>query len=149
MDVCLVAEDVLNFLSASLPPTVKVQLQNKASNAFVNSNQTHLHQILMNLITNAVHAMDEERGSITVELSNQVLVDGGRPAGLEQLRTGEYLRVAVRDDGRGMDAETVARIFEPYFTTRVHGKGTGLGMTLVHGLGSTHGGAGHGGQRSG
>ncbi len=140
VDVCLVAEDVLNFLTASLPPTVKVRLQNKAGNTFIMSNQTSLHQIFMNLITNAAQALEGERGTIAVSLANQVLGDEGRPAGLEQLAAGEYLRVSVQDDGRGMDQETVARIFEPYFTTKVHGKGTGLGMALVHGLAHRMGG---------
>jgi len=140
VDVCLVAEDVLNLMSASLPPTVKIQLQNKASNAIVMSTQTHLHQVLMNLITNAAQALDEGRGTIIVDLSNLVIGEDAHPAGPEQLKAGEYLKMAVRDDGCGMDEETLARVFEPYFTTKVQGKGTGLGMALVHGLAHRMGG---------
>ena len=94
----------------------------------------------MNLITNAAHATDERRGTIDVALDRCVLGPDGAP-GAEDLPPGVYARLTVRDDGTGMDAETVRRAFEPFFTTKPEGKGTGLGLSVVHGVMRSHGGA--------
>jgi CheY-like chemotaxis protein len=98
-----------------------------------------LHQILMNLCTNAVHAMGEQ-GVLAVRLdAHEVAAD--RPLMHGVLNAGSYARLVVRDSGSGMDEKTVARIFEPFFTTKEVGKGTGLGLSLVYGIVTDSGGA--------
>jgi CheY-like chemotaxis protein len=89
---------------------------------------TELHQVLVNLCTNAAHAMREGGGALDVELA---LCDQAPGEGLPP---GSYLELTVRDSGRGMDQATLERIFEPYFTTKAAGEGSGLGLAMVHGI---------------
>jgi CheY-like chemotaxis protein len=102
-------------------------------------NPTQMHQIFMNLYTNAVHAMDQDGGILTVGLSETVL---GSPPGqaIAGLDPGKYLKIIVSDTGKGIPAEQIDLIFEPYFTTKGREKGTGLGLSVVHGIIKTYGG---------
>jgi CheY-like chemotaxis protein len=106
----------------------------------VQGNPTQLQQVLMNLGTNALHALRNGRGHIEIGLEPSQFAQGGRPppAGLAP---GSYAHLWVADDGIGMDDETRQRIFEPFFTTKPVGQGTGLGLAVVHGIVETHGGA--------
>ena len=101
---------------------------------------TQIHQLLMNQVTNAAHAMREQGGMLTVTLScvDSDSGDGDKP---ERLRPGKYLKLTVEDTGHGMDRATIERIFDPYFTTKSPGEGTGLGLAVVHGIVKSHGGA--------
>ena len=134
VDVRAVTEEVVSLVSASQPPTVEILTQTAVSNSHVRSTSTHIHQVLMNLVTNAAQALPEKRGQIEVHLANTVLREAAHPSGLEQLKDGEYLMITVRDTGCGMDRSTVEKVFEPYFTTKGPEQGTGLGLSVVHGI---------------
>jgi two-component system, cell cycle sensor histidine kinase and response regulator CckA len=101
---------------------------------------THIHQILMNLATNAAHAMREQGGTLKVTLSSVAFGpgEGGRRG---NLGPGDYLKLTVEDTGHGMEQATTERIFDPYFTTKGPGEGTGLGLAVVHGIVTRYGGA--------
>src|SRR5688572_6470847 len=101
---------------------------------------TQIHQVLMNLLNNAAQAIGDHGGVIQVELAGCSL---GAAAlnGAPELGAGPYARLTVSDDGCGMDERTLRRIFEPFFTTKPAGRGTGLGMSVVHGIVKGHGGA--------
>jgi PAS domain S-box-containing protein len=131
--------EALKLLWASLPASVRIQTELTETPAVL-ANATAIHQVIMNLGTNAWHAMRGQPGTLKVEMS--VLdVDAAFASSRPDLRPGRYVRLAVSDTGCGMDAATQARIFEPFFTTNGAGGGTGLGLAVVHGIMKTHEGA--------
>ncbi len=134
-----VVEETLELLSTSLPAGTRLDKRLEAGNAAVMGDPTHLHQVVMNLCTNAIHAM-ETGGTLTValdcaELSEPRSVSRGR------LSPGPHVRLVVGDTGPGMSEVVLERIFDPFFTTRRVEGGTGLGLSLVHGIVSDLGGA--------
>jgi signal transduction histidine kinase/ActR/RegA family two-component response regulator len=132
-------EETARLLGASLPLTVTLRMRLPNEDAIVLGEPSRLQQVVMNLCTNAAQAMASE-GVIDVAL-DLVAVDAERALSHGTLATGRYVRLAVRDSGHGMDAATLERIFEPFFTTKAVGTGTGLGLAMVHGIVSDHGGA--------
>ncbi len=133
--------DARRLLRATLPAAIGLSVEIGASDATVLADATQVHQALTNLCTNAWHAMVAERPgriSITVEAT---LVDATTVRAHPDLRIGSYVRVSVGDNASGMDAATVARAFDPFFTTKSVGSGTGLGLSVVHGIMQAHGGA--------
>lgn len=135
----LVVKEAAKLLRASLPSTIEV-LWNIQSESSVMADPTQIHQVVMNLCTNAAHAMEDKGGMLEVSLED-VLLDGDFAAHHPGLSSGLYTRLIVSDTGHGMDASTMSRIFEPYFTTKEKGEGTGLGLATVHGIVKSHGGA--------
>lgn len=96
------------------------------------ADHTQIHQIIMNLITNAFHAMEQDGGTLGVSLKKTVITE---PQCLEMnLRIGSYIVLSISDTGSGIDPAIMPRLFEPYFTTKTNGKGTGLGLSVVHGI---------------
>ncbi len=132
-------EETLKLLRATIPVTVNIQSRVTARNDSVVADSTQLHQMLMNLGTNASHAMREKGGTLTMSLSDFAVPETGH-AEVPQLKPGSYLRLDVADTGHGMDPAVIARIFEPFFTTKAVGEGTGLGLSVVHGIIENHGG---------
>jgi PAS domain S-box-containing protein len=131
--------EIRDLLSGSAPPTLRIVLENDDAAIAVLGDPTRLHQLLMNLATNAVHAMPDG-GCLTLELTKEAvarthLLDHG------SLQPGDYARLTVRDTGGGIAPEVQARMFEPFFTTKEHGKGTGLGLALVRAIVADHDGA--------
>jgi two-component system, cell cycle sensor histidine kinase and response regulator CckA len=98
-----------------------------------------MHQILMNLCTNAAHAMREKGGVLNISISETSLTEGG-PTPVPEMKPGEYVVLKVSDTGCGMGADTLERIFDPFFTTKEQGEGTGLGLSVAHGIIKSHGG---------
>lgn len=135
----LIIKEVLKLLKPSLPANIVVR-QDLRSTAMVLADPTELHQVVMNLCTNAYLAMVAEGGEMLVELAGIELDEEGA-SHLPGLCSAPYLRVTVSDTGTGMSPETIEHIFEPYFTTREEGKGTGLGLAVVHGIVTSKGGA--------
>jgi len=132
-------EEALSLLRATLPAGVRVHAELTDAPLCVDADGTQMQQVLMNLCTNAWHALNEG-GDITVGLGEVSL--GAADAGaLGALPAGDYAHVWVADTGIGMDAQTRARIFEPFFTTKAPGQGTGLGLAVVHGIVTAHHGA--------
>ena len=139
VQVHLIVNEVLKFLRSSLPATIQIHQQIEIGNDTVWADSTQLHQILMNLCTNASHAMMEKGGILQVSLEN-VELDLDFTAQYSDIKPGSYLKLTVSDTGHGMPPEVLNRIFEPYFTTKKKGAGTGLGMAVVHGIVKSHSG---------
>ncbi|MBU1418475.1 MAG: response regulator [Proteobacteria bacterium] len=123
--------ETLKLLRASIPANINIikNIREDCCPALVDSSQ--MHQVLMNLCTNAYHAMADKGGTLTINLSQIELTEKNA---ILELVPGPYLKLEVGDTGSGMEASTLARIFEPYFTTKATGKGTGLGLAVVHGI---------------
>jgi PAS domain S-box-containing protein len=140
MRLAPVIEEATKFLRATIPSTIEIRLRLAADAPVVLADATEVHQIVMNLGTNAWHAMRDRAGKLDVELES-FIVDQELAAHTPQLREGRYARLSVSDSGKGMDQATLSRIFEPFFTTKVAGEGTGLGLSVVHGIMQSHDGA--------
>jgi len=133
-----IAKEALKMLRASLPSSITIT-PGFASDAVIFGDPTRIHQVLMNLCTNAAHAMQERGGELGVSLSDVSLVSDAGSRHLE-LDPGNYVVLAVSDTGTGIDAAIMDRIFDPFFTTKQSGAGTGLGLSVVHGIVKDHGG---------
>jgi len=127
-----IVKEVLTLLRGSLPKDIDIKRSIKTGNDVILANPTQIHQIMMNLCTNAAHAMKEAGGVLEVWLTDFTL-GGGAESEFAQLAPGRYVRLSVKDTGVGMDQKTVDRIFEPFFTTKESGEGTGMGLAVVHG----------------
>ncbi|HWP05619.1 MAG TPA: ATP-binding protein, partial [Polyangiaceae bacterium] len=134
-----IVTEALSLLRATLPTTLALEhaLDRPASDVLANA--TQVHQIVMNLCTNAAHAMQGKQGKIRVALE-PVTFDEGAPLPHVELSAGDYVALTVSDTGQGMSAATQSRIFEPFFTTKRAGEGTGLGLSVVHGIVKEYGG---------
>ncbi len=128
-----ILKETLKLLRASIPTTIEIQLQIDPACGNILADPTHIHQVIMNLCSNAAQAMEEKGGTMTVELKPVRIEEGDQAASLH-LPAGPYVRLTVSDTGCGMDAATIGRIFEPFFTTKGMGKGTGMGLAVVHGI---------------
>ncbi len=139
IDISSIIKEALKLLRSSLPTSIEVR-QNILMGVAL-ADPTQIHQVLMNLCTNAAHAMDNE-GILEVSLSPVDLNDGDlTDQSIPDLRPGPHLKLSVSDTGAGMDARTMERIFDPYFTTKEVGKGSGLGLAVVNGIVKRHEGA--------
>jgi signal transduction histidine kinase/CheY-like chemotaxis protein len=134
--VAPIAQEVCDLLQGSLPIAIEVKFIDECNEASVMGDPTRLHQLLMNLCTNAVHAMSQG-GSLELRLECEVL-DAPRKVRTGEIAAGEYVRLSVKDSGHGIAPEVIDRIFEPFFTTKPAGRGTGLGLALVHSVVSEH-----------
>ncbi|MFA7346347.1 MAG: PAS domain S-box protein [Desulfurivibrionaceae bacterium] len=133
-----VVKESIKLLKASLPSTIEVTQRLEAEGVTILADPTQIHQIVMNLCTNAYHAMREQGGVMEVTLSQVEIGPDDSPD--RGLPPGPYLALTVSDTGPGMDPATMERIFDPYFTTRKHGEGTGLGLAVVLGIVKKYGG---------
>ncbi|MDT0136179.1 ATP-binding protein [Acidovorax sp. PRC11] len=131
--------DTERLLRVTLPPAIELRLQIDAPLPAMLADATQVEQALLNLCTNAIHAIGDARGTVRVEAS--ATQPDQRLCERLALPPGEYVVISVIDNGPGMDAATQQRIFEPFFTTKPVGQGTGLGLAVVHGVMRTHGGA--------
>jgi PAS domain S-box-containing protein len=133
-------KEALKLLRSTLPTTVEIVADIPADLPMVLGDPTQIHQVLMNLCTNASHAMQGQNGILKVMLS-EIVADESLAGLLPEVRKdASYVRLTISDTGCGMDEETVARVFEPFFTTKGPGEGTGLGLSVVHGIVKEHGG---------
>ena len=140
MDLGKVVAEAVKLLRATIPSSIELVLHQAPELPLVQGNASQLHQIIMNLGTNAVHAMGESIGRLTIRL-DCVAVDEALARTLRGLPAGSFLRLSVIDTGCGMSQATQARVFEPFFTTKDPGRGTGLGLAVVDGIVRTHRGA--------
>jgi PAS domain S-box-containing protein len=139
VNVQTVIEETLELLTASLPPGIHLQKRLEAGDAAVIGDATYLHQVAMNLCTNAIHAM-AHGGVLEVSL-DRVQVSEARRLSRGMLSPGTYVRLIVGDTGIGIAPAVMERMFDPFFTTKGIGEGTGLGLSLVHGIVTELGGA--------
>jgi two-component system cell cycle sensor histidine kinase/response regulator CckA len=132
--------ETVRLLRTTLPEEVEIVTDIKPGANAILGNPTQIHQVLINLCTNAWHAMKKGAGLIRIT-QRTVTLDHTAPSLHAALHAGPYVRLSVEDNGQGMDAATQTRIFEPFFTTKGPGKGTGLGLAVVHGILQAHDGA--------
>ena len=139
VNVQSVIEETLELLAASLPAGIRLEKTLQAGDAAVIGDATHLHQVAMNLCTNALHAM--ERGGVLSVVLERVELGERRTLSRGTLSPGAYVRLVVSDTGTGIPPAVLERMFDPFFTTKGVGEGTGLGLSLVHGIVAELGGA--------
>ncbi len=133
-----IVEEVLKLIRSAIPTSIQIQLQID-SDALVMANTTEIHQIVMNLCTNAAYAMGDKPGLLKVKLIEEMVTE--RKQMIHSiLDPGTYLRLSVADTGSGIDPKNISAIFEPYFTTKPQGEGTGIGLAMVHGIVESYGG---------
>ncbi|MBN2126732.1 MAG: PAS domain S-box protein [Deltaproteobacteria bacterium] len=134
-----IVKEALKLLRASLPANIEIRQKIESATGTVLGNPTQVHQIIMNLCTNAAHAMRETGGILEVGVVD-VDVDTEEAKRHSELDPGPYVRLTVSDTGHGMDGNILERIFDPYFTTKTLREGTGLGLAVVHGIVKSYGG---------
>lgn len=135
-----IVTEAINLLKASLPPNVIIKQRLDPEIGTVLADPTQIHQIVMNLCTNAHHAMMNTGGVLEVIL-DAIKVDQKSAEKIPNLKKGDYIRLKISDTGHGMDIKTQERIFEPFFTRKEVGSGSGLGLSVVHGIINNYGGA--------
>ena len=135
-----IIKEALKLLRASLPTTIEMRQHISGRTGLVLADPVQIHQVVMNLCANAAHSMRTSGGVLEVTL-DEVNLDSHAVEQQADLVPGRYLRLSVRDTGHGMSGEIVARIFDPFFSTKIPGEGTGMGLSVVHGIVRSHGGA--------
>jgi two-component system, cell cycle sensor histidine kinase and response regulator CckA len=133
MVVVPLIKETLKFLRASLPVTIEIRQDFPVSDSMIIADPTQIHQVIMNLCTNAAYAMKEKGGMLDVRLA-EVELDDAAELDYKGLEQGRYLRLSVSDTGSGIQKEIIKRIFDPFFTTKERGEGTGMGLSVVHGI---------------
>ena len=133
LQVHVILKEALKLMRASIPANIEIKIDMADARDVVLAEATQLHQIIVNLCKNAAHAMEKSGGVMTVELNPIVLQDGDVSA-YSDLQPGLYVQLTVRDTGMGIELQNLSRIFEPFYTTKDVGKGTGMGLAVVHGI---------------
>ncbi|MFO7975957.1 MAG: PAS domain S-box protein [Candidatus Hydrogenedentota bacterium] len=136
----LVVKEAVELLRSALPKNIEIQADIDKTGSRVLSDPSQVHQVVMNLCTNACHAMGEHGGVLSVSLKDATM-DGHWYVDAGEIHSGPYVHLAVGDTGMGMDHATIQRIFDPFFTTKEPDEGTGLGLATVHGIVTGSGGA--------
>lgn len=137
LDIGSLVEEVLNLIRASIPSTIEINHHIKTDLDPVLADPSQIHQLLMNLCTNAYQAMENSEGRIEITLEPET-ISFDRTNIHMNMEQGRYLKLSVTDTGCGIDRDNIERIFEPYFTTKAVGEGTGLGLAMVHGIVEEH-----------
>ncbi len=134
-----IVKEAVKMLRASLPATIEIQLNIDSNAGQILADPTQIHQIVTNLCTNAFHAMGEANGTLTVSLKNKELslTDLIHEP---QVKPGNFIEICVGDTGPGISQQIIDKIFDPFFTTKEVGKGTGMGLAIVHGIAKKSGG---------
>jgi signal transduction histidine kinase len=128
----LILQEAIELLRASLPATIEIR-HDIQSDAFVMADPSQLHQVVMNLCTNASHAMQPDSGVLELTLHDRAIGDDDKGL-FPEIVPGDYVEMVVADTGHGMSRQTLRRIFDPFFTTKEKGQGTGMGLAVVHGI---------------
>ncbi len=141
LKVQLIIKEVLKLLRASLPTTIQIQENIDGDCTTILADPTQIHQVIMNLCTNAKHAIGNEFGILSVSLSEKEVSSTATITECPLITSGNNLDLEINDTGCGMDDLIRSKIFDPFFTTKEKGKGTGLGLAVVHGIIEHHNGA--------
>jgi signal transduction histidine kinase/ActR/RegA family two-component response regulator len=134
-----IIKEALKLLRASIPKTIEIEHRLNDNCGAIMGDPTQIHQVVMNLCTNAYQAMQENGGKLFLSLE-EINFDYDDMLEKIGVQPGKHLCFTVKDEGHGMDPSVMARIFEPYYTTKEQGKGTGLGLSVIHGIVKNHGG---------
>ena len=139
LKVHFIVKEALKLLRASIPTSIEIQSELDEACGPIKGDPTQIHQVVMNLCTNAYHAMAETGGTLKVSMEE---IEVGFDDMMENIgmKYGPHVHLTVSDQGVGMEPAVLERIFEPYFTTKEPGKGTGLGLSVIHGIVKNHGG---------
>jgi PAS domain S-box-containing protein len=128
-----IISEVRGLLKVRLPPNIELRDNSQSARDIVRADPTQMHSVLMNLCTNAHHAMRDTGGVLEIRM-REIRVDSRSRGALTRLKHGIYVDLSIHDTGHGMDRQTMDRIFEPFFTTKGSGEGTGMGLAVVHGI---------------
>ncbi|MGD2269950.1 MAG: ATP-binding protein [Desulfobacterales bacterium] len=139
VQIHMIVNEALKLLRASLPATIDIRPSIAVASDTVLCDPGHIHQVIMNLCTNALHAMRDSGGTLSIAL-NPEHIDARTAEKYADLHPGPYVKLTVSDTGQGMNQSTIDRIFDPYFTTKEMDIGTGLGLAVVHGIVKSYGG---------
>ncbi|HBP87857.1 MAG TPA: hypothetical protein DD706_09195, partial [Nitrospiraceae bacterium] len=139
IDLQLVIRDVLRMVRASFPSSIEIRTSMDLESTVIYGDPTQIQQVILNLCANAEYAMREEGGLLEITLGHEG-ISGEGISDMGLLKAGSYLRLVIRDSGKGIPLDMVERIFDPFFTTKPAGEGTGLGLAVVHGIVHNHGG---------
>jgi CheY-like chemotaxis protein len=140
LNIRSVVHESLKLIRSSTPTNIEIRQDLSLDVLTVLGNATQINQLLINLCTNSVDAMPSKGGLLTVTLSSEV-IKGIRQGSHGSLKPGHYVKLMISDNGSGMDKKILNRVFEPYYTTKDIGKGSGIGLSVVHGIVEEHGGA--------
>ncbi|WP_212637967.1 hybrid sensor histidine kinase/response regulator [Desulfocicer vacuolatum] len=132
MKIQPILKEAVKMLRATIPATIEIKQNIAAHCGFIKADPTQIHQMIMNLATNAFHAMETKGGTLTIALTPVEIDEINLPPTLNT--PGQYAFLSVKDTGDGISANVAERIFEPFYTTKSKGKGTGLGLSVVHGI---------------
>jgi PAS domain S-box-containing protein len=131
LDISRIVGEALKFLRASTPATIEIE--RRLSSCVILGDPTQIHQVVLNLCTNALHAMRSRKGRLSVWVE-RCEVDAALAATMPKVQPGAFARLTVQDTGHGMEEAMLTRIFDPFFTTKAVGEGTGLGLSVVQGI---------------
>ena len=140
IQISRVIREVLKLLQATLSSTIEIRQNIGSESCHILADPSQIHQLLLNLCTNAAHAMEESGGTLAVS-TRALLLDDQNIDEFPELIPGCYLEMTITDTGHGMDRNTLDRLFDPFFTTKKSNKGTGMGLAVVHGIVKRHKGA--------
>ena len=143
MQISSIIKEALRLIRSTLPTTIRIEKQIEPPDCIVVGNPTQIHQIMMNLCTNAAHAMKKTGGTLSVKLKAVDIPPargGSSPTAPASLTPGQYVQLTIADTGHGIAPHLLTRIFDPYFTTKEKDVGTGLGLAVVQGIVQNHGG---------
>ena len=132
-------KETVKLLRSSLPTTIDIKYDTGPDVGLIFADPIHIHQILVNLCTNAYHAMEETTGTISISVTRKVMTAQAL-TGYSSVKPGDFMDLSIRDNGSGIRPEIMDKIFDPYFTTKEMGKGTGMGLAIVHGIMTSYGG---------
>ncbi len=138
LKIQFILKGVLKLIRSSLPSTIKLDQQVSSECGPILADASQIHQVIVNLCSNARQAIKDKHGEITVHLSEKEITEHSIPSNLPELTPGKYAYLIISDNGCGMDAETIKRVFDPFFTTKPKEEGTGLGLSVAHGIIKKH-----------
>ncbi|HPZ07837.1 MAG TPA: CHASE4 domain-containing protein [Candidatus Eremiobacteraeota bacterium] len=137
IEVRPIIKEVIKLMRATLPSTIEIRENISVTSDIILGDSTQLYQIIMNLCTNAAHSMKEKGGILEINLTEVEIVEETQ---VDDLKSGSYINLIVKDTGSGIPLEIIDKIFDPFFSTKPQGEGTGLGLSVVHGIVKSHGG---------
>jgi len=139
IEIAMVIKDSLKFLRSTIPTTINIEQDIQITNETILADPTQINQIIMNLCINASHAMEQTGGDLTVTVA-KVILDDNSAKDYPDLKSGDHVKIMVSDTGPGIDPKIIDQIFDPYFTTKEVGKGSGMGLAVVQGIVKNHNG---------
>ena len=140
IEIARVIKDALTSLRSTIPNTIDIQQDIQITNETILANPIQMKQMIMDLAINASDAMEQTSGNLTISVE-KVILDDVSAQNYPDLRIGKYIKILVGDTGPGIDPEIIDRIFDPYFTTKGVGKGSGMGLAVVHSIVKSHSGS--------